>query len=177
MYLLVGAGVGGGRSYALLRDFIGQVGRECFGVEAADDLYPTLNALAATIPPGSDGLRCDPRFGGNRFNPDQRGGVTAIDGSNFTPGHLARATLEGLAATFHTLYGNMLTAGLTPRRRLVGSGNGIRRNPLLVELLGSSFAMPLVNPRQVEEAAHGAAMLAAVGAGELSLDAATVRIG
>ncbi len=78
-HLLVGAGILGGRSYALLRDFIRQIGREVFGTTGPDDLYPILNALAAATPPGSDGLRCDPRFGGNRFDPAQRGSFTGLD--------------------------------------------------------------------------------------------------
>ncbi|MGZ4411021.1 MAG: FGGY-family carbohydrate kinase, partial [Gaiellaceae bacterium] len=59
-------------------------------------------------------------------------------------------------------YEGLLEAGLRPRRRLVGSGNAIRRNPLFGEMLASAFAMPLVTPRHAEEAAFGAALLAAV---------------
>ena len=175
-HLLVGAGILGGRSYALLRDFIRQIGREVFGVERTDDLYPLLNALAAATPSGSDGLRCDPRFGGNRFDPDQRGSFTGLDARTFTPGHLARAVLEGMAETFRALYDTMLAAGLTPRTRLVGSGNGLQRNPLLADRLNETFALPLVSPRHAEEAARGAATLAAIAVGELSADEATARL-
>lgn len=175
-YLLVGGGIIGGRSYAVLRDFIRQIGRDIFDTEGPDDLYPILNRLAASVPPGADGLRCDPRFGGNRFDPDQRGSITGLDGRNLTPGHLARALLEGMARTFHDLYGNMLAVGLSPRTRLVGAGNGVRRNPLLSDLLRESFNLPLVSPRHTEEAAHGAAMLAAFGVGELTLAEATGRL-
>lgn len=175
-FLLVGGGIVGGRSYALLRDFVGQIGREVFGVVPQDDLYERLNALAAAVPAGSDGLRCDPRFGSNRYNPDQRGSFAGLDPRNFTPGHFARALLEGVAATFFDLYGTMQVSGVAPRTRLIGSGNGIRNNPLLVELLREVFGMPLVSPRHREEAAHGAALLAAVATGELSAVAATGRL-
>jgi sedoheptulokinase len=175
-YLLVGGGIIGGRSYAMVRDFVRHIGRDVFGVEGPDDLYPILNRLAASVPPGADGLHCDPRFGGNRFDPDQRGSITGLDGQNLTPGHLARALLEGMARTFHDLYGNMLAVGLPARARLVGAGNGVRRNPLLVDLLRDTFDLPLVSPRHTEEAAHGAAMLAAVAVGELTLGEATGRL-
>ena len=81
-----------------------------------------------------------------------------------------------MARTFHDLYGNMLAVGLTPRTRLIGAGNGIRRNQLLIDLLSDAFALPLVTPRHTEEAAHGAAMLAAVSTRELSLAEATARL-
>ena len=175
-YLLVGGGIVGGRAYALLRDFIGQLGRDIYGVAAPDDLYTRLNALAAAVTPGSDGLRCDPRFGGNRYDASQRGTFTGLDTHNFTPGHFARALLEGVATTFHDLYATILATGLAPHTRLIGSGNGIRNNPLLAELLREAFGLPLVSPQHREEAAHGAALLAAVAVGELSLAEATARL-
>ncbi len=175
-YLLVGAGIVGGKSYALLRDFFRQIGREIFGVEPSQDLYPAINALATAVPPGSDGLRCDPRFGGNRYDPDQRGALVGIDARTLTPGHLARALLEGVATTFHDLYEVMQGAGVTPRTRLIGSGNGLRQNSLLTALIAERFALPLLRPAHREEAAFGAALLAATATGELTLVEATNRI-
>ena len=175
-FLLVGGGIVGGRAYALLRDFIGQSGRDIFGVTAPDDLYARLNALAAAVPAGSDGLRCDPRFGGNRYDASQRGAFIGLDTHNFTPGHFARALLEGVATTFHDLYATIRATGLAPHTRLIGSGNGIRNNPLLAELLREAFGLPLVTPQHREEAAHGAALLAAVAVGELTLADATGRL-
>jgi sugar (pentulose or hexulose) kinase len=175
-FLLVGAGIVGGKSYALLRDFFRQVGRDLFGVEPPHDLYPAINALAAAVPPGSDGLRCDPRFGGNRYDPDQRGAFVGIDARNLTPGHLARALLEGVAQTFHDLYGTMQGAGVVPRTRLIGSGNGLRQNPLLTAIIAERFGLPLLRPAHREEAAFGAALLAATATGELTLSEATSRL-
>ncbi len=175
-YLLVGAGIVGGKSYALLHDFFRQVGRDLFGVEPPDDLYPAINALADAVPPGSDGLRCNPRFGGNRYDPDQRGAFVGLDARTLTPGHLARALLEGVATTFHDLYGTMQDAGVAPRTRLIGSGNGLRQNPLLTTLIAERFDLPLLRPAHREEAAYGATLLAAVATGELTPDEATSRL-
>ncbi|MDP6779602.1 MAG: FGGY family carbohydrate kinase, partial [Candidatus Latescibacteria bacterium] len=61
-YLLVGAGLVGGRSYAWLRDFFRQVGEAFFGGTGDEDLYEVMNRLAATVPAGADGLRCEPLF-------------------------------------------------------------------------------------------------------------------
>ena len=175
-FLLVGAGITGGSAYALLRDFIRQVGQEVFGLDVSADLYPTLNRLAEAVAAGSDGLRCDPRFTGTRHDPSQRGSFTEISPANLTPGHLARALLEGVAETFWSIYDEMQAVGLKPRARLVGSGNGIRRNPLLARILAARFAMPLAMPQHAEEAATGAALLAAVATGELPDLAAAGRL-
>jgi len=47
----------------------------------------------------------------------------------------------------------------------VGAGNGIRKNALLRTILQDSFEMRMVIPKHKEEAAFGAALLAAVGGG------------
>ena len=108
--------------------------------------------------------------------PDQRGAFTGIDARTLTPGHLARALLEGVAETFHTLYGTMQGAGVAPRTRLIGSGNGLRQNPLLTAIVAERFGLPLIRPAHREEAAFGAALLAATATGELTLSEATSRI-
>src|SRR5262249_30882809 len=64
-FLIVGAGLAGGRAYAALHDFVADVGRGIFGVEPPDDLYERLNRLAASVTPGGDGVRFDPRFEGS----------------------------------------------------------------------------------------------------------------
>jgi sedoheptulokinase len=47
----------------------------------------------------------------------------------------------------------------------VGSGNGLRRNPLLRRIAANLFERELLIPRIAEEAAVGAALNAAVAAG------------
>ena len=171
-YLLVGAGMTGGNAYAAIRDFFVRIGQEVFGAQPHDELYGILNRLAQGVAAGSDGLRCDPRFVGTRHSPLQRGAYSGISPSNLTPGHFVRSLFEGMAETFWSAYVEMRSMGLAPRRRLVGSGNGIRRNPLLAHILSERFGMPLVYPQHSEEAATGAALLAAVATGEIA-DAAT----
>jgi len=171
-YLLVGAGLFGGRSYAYLRDFFRQVGVAFFGGLGDEELYDEMTRLAAAVPSGSEELRCSPLFTGTRIDPTLRGSFTGLAPHNFTPGHLARAVLEGMAEGFLTFYTQMKPL-IGERAALVGSGNGIRRNRLLAEILAERFDIPLYIPALEEEAATGAALLAAVGTGEFeSLDAA-----
>jgi len=61
-YLLVGAGLFGGRSYGYLRDFFRQVGAIFFVSQKEEELYDMMTQLAAAVPSGSEGLRCSPRF-------------------------------------------------------------------------------------------------------------------
>ena len=79
---------------------------------------------------------------------------------------MARSLLEGVAEQFRMLYDGMLGGGVQPREYLIGSGNAIRRNSLLTKILSYAFNMPMRIPKNVEEAAFGAALLAAVGCGE-----------
>lgn len=166
-YLLVGAGLFGGRSYAYLRDFFRRVGASFFGGRGDEELYDEMTRLAAEVPLGAEGLRCSPIFTGTRLDPTVRASFTGLAPHNFTPGHLTRALLEGMAEGFHRFYEEMQPlAG--ERTHLVGSGNGLRRNRLLAEIVRQRFGLPLYFPALEEEAATGAALTAAVGTGELA---------
>src|SRR5262249_45278688 len=142
-----------------------QVGAQLFGAEAAGSLYPALNELAAAVPPGAEGLRCEPFFSGTRTHPELRASWSGISAANLTPAHVTRALLEGMARTFRGGYDRILEYSDQPRRHLVGAGNGLRENTVLAGIVAETFGMPLSFPRHREEAAYGAALLAAVGAG------------
>jgi sugar (pentulose or hexulose) kinase len=167
-FLLVGAPLCGGFSYALLRDFIREVGARFFGAKGDEDLYERMTALAASVPTGADGLRCEPLFTGTRLDPNRRASMAGMTAANFTPGHFARAFLEGVAQQLLKFYRDMQESGVRPRRILIGSGNGIRKNPLLPRIVAEMFGMPLRVPESAEEAAFGAALLAAVAVKEFT---------
>lgn len=175
-YLLVGAGLFGGRTLAYLRDLFRRVGLAFYGSDDQAVSYDAMCALAAAVPPGSEGLRCVPAFTGTREDPDLRAVYSGLTPENLTPGHLTRATLEGMAESFHAFYARMRPL-VGERDRLVGSGNGIALNPLFARILAHRFGLALHLPALQEEAATGAALLAAVGAGEVeSPDDAAARL-
>ncbi len=164
-YLLVGAGLFGGRTYGYLQAFFRRVGEAFYGAHGDENLLAAMDRLAAGAPPGCDGLRCTPWFTGTRTDPAARARFDGVTPDNLTPGHLARAVLEGMAEAFHGFYEEMAHyAGA--RGTLVGSGNGVRRNRLMAEILAARFGMPLRVPELDEEAAVGAALAAAVGLGD-----------
>jgi len=167
-FLLVGATLCGGHSYQILRDFFYQVGRDIFGLADMPDIYDALNQLATEVPPSADGLHCEPLFTGSRQQPNRRATWQGMNQANFTPGHITRALLEGLAEQIKILYERMQQAGLGDHDLLVGSGNAIRKNQLLADILPASFALPLQMTTYTEEAAVGAALCAAVATGQFS---------
>lgn len=175
-YLLIGGGLFGGRSYAYLLNFFQQAGKQLFDGATADDLYTRMTELAATVTPGSDGLVCAPFFTGSRVDPNLRASFAGLSPDNFTPAHFARALLEGMAEGFYR-FGEQMAPVIGPRSPLVGAGNGVRRNRLLAGILAERFAAPIHIPALAEEAALGAAIVAAVGQGEFAtLDEATARL-
>ena len=89
-------------------------------------------------------------------------GLDGIGTANFTSGHLSRAVLEGIAEKFRILYESALKVGAGRRSILVGAGNGIRKNPVLREIVEQQFEMEMRIPIHTEEAAYGAAMQAMV---------------
>ena len=126
-----------------------------------------MNRLAAAVVPGADGLRFHPLFFGTRSDPGARGSLTGIRADNLSPGHLARALLEGLAEELYRLYTSM-GGDIGRRSLLVGAGNAIVRNPLLARILAQRFGRPLHVPAGEGAAAQGAAMMAAVSTGEFA---------
>lgn len=159
-FLLAGSPLCGGRAYALLRRFFAQCA-ERFGGDGRD-IYAVMNSMAAEQP-DAHALMVDPRFCGTRNDPALRGTVSNISEDNFTPEQLTRGVLWGMADELHELYRQMPLP--SPAAGLVGSGNGIRKNPVLRQYLEEQFSLELKLPAHREEAAFGAAVFAAAAAG------------
>jgi sugar (pentulose or hexulose) kinase len=164
-FLLVSAGLVGGAAYAALERFFRAVLRDLAGAEPAGAVFDAMNRLAAAVGPGADGLRCEPFFDGTRLRPEVRASFSGLSSANYTPGHLARALLEGVARTFAASAAAIARVCPEDRPRLVGAGNGIRDNAVLARIIAETFGRPLEVAAHREEAATGAALLAGVGAG------------
>ena len=155
--LLVGSSLCGGRAYALLHRFFLDCARLA-GCEA-DSLYAQMNAAALRVP-GEPSLRVNTRFCGSRSNPQERGSIMNIGEENLDAAHLTAGVLWGMADELWAFYDEMSAACARPARVLVGSGNGVRKNPALRRVLQERFGMELRVPEQDEEAACGAALSA-----------------
>ena len=159
-FLLAGSPLCGGRAYALLHCFFARCA-ELFGGDGRD-IYTVMNDMAAEQPEDHS-LTVDTRFCGTRNDPALRGALSEISEDNFTPEQLTRGVLWGMTAELRGLYGEMPL--LSPATGLVGSGNAVRKNPVLRRYLEEQFNLPLKLPVHREEAAFGAAVFAAAAAG------------
>jgi sugar (pentulose or hexulose) kinase len=164
-FMLVGASLCGGRAYAwindVVRDWLRAMGRE-IDREAA---YAKLNEMAASAPAGAGGVTARTTLVGTRRDPAVRGAFEGVSLGNFSLPNVARAVLEGVVEELCAFYdlagGDMRSA----HGAAIASGNAVRKNPLLCEILASRLGKPVKVPKHREEAAFGAALVAGVGAG------------
>lgn len=165
-YLLAGVGVVGGRTFRTLREFFNNASRAIAGYELGpDEIYDRLVKLASEVPAGAEGVKFDPLFTGSRRNPLAKAAIRELTPGTFTPGHMARALFEAMAAQLADSYREAVNLGAPERNRLVGSGNGLKLNPVLRRSLESEFGLSLELGKLNEEAAVGAAICAAVADG------------
>jgi sedoheptulokinase len=155
-YLLVGSSLCGGRSYALLKDFFRSVLNEFAGLDIGDDLlYGVMNRLAASA---SDAPTVDTRFAGARMDRAARGSIGDIGIENFTPAAFCRGLVLGMVRELT----RMIPPGMEKSfDRVLGSGNAIRGNPQVRSIISAELGLPCESSVNQEEAATGAALLAA----------------
>ncbi|MCU0780528.1 MAG: FGGY-family carbohydrate kinase [Akkermansiaceae bacterium] len=119
--------------------------------------------MADQVPPGADGLMMLPYVSGER-TPRLRDGTGVLHGitpDNFTAGHLARATIEGVALGLAYALSRLRDLGLDPAEiRLTGATAGCGR--LTRQILADATGLPVVTLAPKLDAAAGAAMHATV---------------
>lgn len=159
-YLIVGSALCGGRAYSMIKDFFKEMIQAAGG--DASDVYGIMEQMMQ----GKSGttLKVDTRFAGTRTNPGLKGSISGVGINNFTPGELAFGVLEGMTNELLAMYRSMGAQ----RSGIVGSGNAIRRNRKLVEIIEMRFAQELKIPLHEEEAAYGAALFALVACGKFN---------
>ena len=106
-----------------------------------------------------DQITVDTRFCGTRQDPSVRGSIFGIGESNFTPAALLSGVMNGIASELYDMAGPVCRDVASGKRGLVGSGNGIRKNPAMSGVLERKFGAKLTVPAYPEEAAYGASRL------------------
>lgn len=157
-YLVVGSLLCGGSAYAYLENFFRATAEAMTG-EKLPLCYEAMAKLAEGGLP-EDAPEFVPLFRGTRQEPQKRAEITSLNPDNFTPQHMLVALLRGMAKEYASYAACYFGAG-GKADSLIGSGNGIRKNPALVRCIEDAFGMPLEVSYREEEAACGAALWAA----------------
>jgi sugar (pentulose or hexulose) kinase len=139
-----------------------------FGADPHADpgIYDRLEAEAAAVPPGADGLVLLPYWSGVMtpfWDPDARGAVIGLD-TGHGRGHWYRALMEGVALDLAMGYAAIEAATAEPVRELLGIGGGAK-SALMRQIVADAAGKPVRVSSTVEASCLGAAMLAAAGAG------------
>ena len=161
-YLLAGSSLCGGKAYALLEKFFREFMKAATGQE--EPLYKTLEKLARDGKASCVGkeekqrLQIETTFDGTRVHPEQSGSITNLRAENFTPAAFVYGTLEGMSRELYQMYQTIQNGTGMKIKRMIGSGNGLRKNPVLCEIVEEMFGAKLVLAECEEEAATGAAV-------------------
>ena len=132
-------------------------------------------------------FKVDTRFRGTRIHPERRGSITHISEKELQPEHFVLGFLRGIAEELYAYYQDFLRSeppsldsasiGVpsidavsqdalsmessdNPSITLIGSGNGLGRNPLLRRICSELFGEEMQMSSLPEEAACGSAFLA-----------------
>ena len=142
--------------------------RDRFGVDGADDArdpYDRMCEAAATIPAGSDGVLWAPYLMGERTphcDPNARAALVGLSASH-TRAHVTRAILEGVAFSLRDSFTIFREMNVPVKRIRLGGGGA--RSPLWRQIQADVYGQEVELVQAEEGAAYGAAILAAVGAG------------
>lgn len=131
---------------------------------APDTAYEDLNAAAAALPPGAEGLLAVDHFQGNRTPHTDalaRGAVTGLT-LKHTSAHVYRALIEGICFGTRSIISAF--GGAFEARRIVVAGGAVNA-PFWLQTHADTLGLPLEVTEQPEAPCLGAAILAAVGAG------------
>jgi len=130
-----------------------------------DSTYDDLTALAATAPPGSDGLLWAPYLFGERtphLDPNARAALTGLTASH-TRGHIVRAVLEGVAFSLNDTFTLFRELHIPVNKIRLGGGGA--RSPLWRQIQADVYNHPIEILEADEGGAFGAALLAGTGVG------------
>ena len=147
----------------LLDWFVRQV---CQLPEADGEAYRRLEAEAAAVPIGSDGLLALPYWGAVMtpyWDAQARGAMVGLTGSH-RRGHLYRSLLEGIALEQALVTGMVEEQTGVPITEFVAIGGGAASD-LWCQIVANASGKTVARSRTTEASALGAGMCAAVGAG------------
>lgn len=156
LYLITGSPLCGGHSYALMKKFLEKT-LHILHAESADSIYTLMNAAAESVYQTENQIIFDTRLNGTRENPEITGSISNITEKTFTPEHFILGTLHGICNELYQYYKEFPKPSKS-YPNIIGSGNGIRMNPLLQKIFEDTFSMKFKIPAYAEEAAYGVSL-------------------
>jgi xylulokinase len=135
------------------------------GGRADPSVFDRLEAAAARLPVGCEGLAVSPHLTGcmdPHWDPAARAAIVGL-GPMHGVGHLYRAVLEAITLESARCVQGMAAAG-APTRRIVAVGGGAK-SALWMRMVADATGLPVTRSASVEASALGAGMTAAIGAG------------
>ncbi len=154
-YLLAGSSLCAGRAYAILENFF-----RAYAIAAGlkdEPQYDVMARLASSVY-DDDLMKVVTAFNGTRIDPSKRGSISNISTNNFTPEGLTVGVLNGMAQELYGMYEQINDGTGITVKKLVASGNGVRKNMILQQILEKKFGVHLELSKYNEEAACGAAI-------------------
>jgi xylulokinase len=157
-YHLMAVTLAAGGSFRWFRDTLGDVTGHSLR-------YDDLTTLAASVPPGAEGLIFLPYLSGERtphLDPLARGAFIGLT-ARHSLAHMARAVMEGVVFSMRDGLEIMRSLGIAPGQIRATGGGG--KSPLWRQMQADIYATDVATLAAEEGPAYGAALLAGVGAG------------
>jgi xylulokinase len=139
--------------------------REQFARDVGAGGSSLLDAEAAAVPPGAEGVTFLPYLQGERTphrDASARGAFVGLSLAH-TRAHLTRAVLEGVCFALRDSVSILRELGLSPNELLLTGGGA--KSAFVRRLQAEVYGVPVTTVNREEGPAYGAALLAAVGAG------------
>ena len=170
MWYLMGVVLSAGGAFAWYRD---QFARDLASTGEANE---RLNAEAATIPPGAEGVTFLPYLQGERTphrDASMRGALLGLSLAH-SRAHLTRAVIEGVCFALRDSRLDSRRSSGCRRSHMLLTGGGAK-SAFVRRLQAEVFGVPVSTVNREEGPAYGAALLAAVGVGAFPDLAAAAR--
>ncbi len=162
-YILVGAALCGGKSFDILKTFFEKTLKFFIDNDTDNiDIYKAMTSVGYNDV-CDDLPLVETLFDGTRFAPLKRGSISNISISNLTPENLVIGFLKGICRELYDFYQLIPENIRKDKTMLVGSGNGIKKNPLLCKAFEEQFGYNLHLSQIQEESAFGACLCAIAG--------------
>ncbi|MFT3703122.1 MAG: FGGY family carbohydrate kinase [Agriterribacter sp.] len=158
-YILVGAALSGGQSLAVLQTFFESVVRLSNNNNTITDFYEMINAIAYKKDDPTS-LSVTTLFNGSRIDSFAKGSISNISAINFTADEMILGFVRGICNEVFHFYNAIPHELKKNNHTLIGSGNAIKKNPLLCKVLEETFQLPVAVSVHDEDAAFGACMAA-----------------